>query len=85
MPAAAFAPASRSNFASGHVITRPRIVGAPSATTRQKEGTSGGSPARQDLVEIVHRQQFQSTGGNCGGHIVDGVRALAMNLDLDAS
>ena len=26
--------------------------------------------------------QFESASGHCGGHIIDGMRSLRMNLDL---
>ena len=81
--------AAASWLAGGHadvelVTTVPEeAVGGVSGATSQKHRTSGGfRPSGQDVAKIVDGDQFQSATGHCGGHIVDGMRSLTVNLDF---
>ena len=66
------------------VSTIPEVaVGGVSGAASQKNRTSGGfRPGGQDVAKIVNGDQFQSASGHCGGHIVDGMRSLTVNLDF---
>ena len=68
------------------VSTIPEVaVGGVSGATSQKHRTSGGfRPSGQDVAKIVDSDQFQSATGHCGGHIIDGMRSLTVNLDVGA-
>ena len=60
-----------------------RPGGDVSGATSQKHRTSGGfRPSGHNVAKIVDGDQFQSASGHCGGHIVDGMRSLTVNLDL---
>lgn len=64
--------------------TVPQVgVDDVSRATSQKYRASGGlRPSGQDLAKIVDGDQFQSAVGHGGGHIIDGMRSLTVNLDL---
>jgi len=58
-------------------------VGHGSSSTSQKHRASGGfRPSGQDVAKIVDGDQFQSAGGYSGGHVIDGMCSLTVNLDV---